>query len=35
MTAVWLVAGIMIGLIVAAIASGVADDWMKNKKKGR
>ncbi len=35
MNAALLIAGIAIGIIVAAIASGVMDDWLNGKKKDR
>ena len=35
MNAVMLITGIAIGIIVAAIASGVVDDWLNGKKKDR
>lgn len=35
MNAVMLIAGIAIGIIVAAIISGVMDEWMNGKKKDR
>jgi hypothetical protein len=30
-----LIAGIAIGIVVAALASGLVDDWMNRKKKDR
>ena len=35
MNAAMLIAGIAIGIVVAALASGLVDDWLNRQKKDR